>query len=92
MFAGGRRRGVLPRAPKQLRVYVRESALGILGYESLDGLLKALHGRMYNAGTDLAYATTVASNTGVDYGADAGLDDLRISMPVAEPRKPRAGI
>ena len=92
MFAGGRRRGILPRTPKQLRVYVRESALGILGYESLDSLLKALHGRMYNAGADLAYATTVASNTGVDDRTDTSLDDLADIDTGSGATEARAGI
>lgn len=69
MFVGGGEGGPLP-TPKQLSNYVRESALSILGYKSLDGLLKALHGRMNNASADLANTTTVASNTGVDNGAD----------------------
>ena len=75
MFVGGGEGVPLP-TPKQLSNYVRESALSILGYKSLDGLLKALHGRMNNASADLTNTTTVASNTGVDNGADTSLDDL----------------
>ena len=52
MFVGGGEGVPLP-TPKQLSNYVRESALSILGYKSLDGLLKALHGRMNNASADL---------------------------------------